>query len=156
MTDAPTMKEKRELIKNTYLAHTHSDEGGRYAKTTPNNVIGSSPVSYPKLPASSPWSCDPVPPEPPYGIDISEPPLVGEQWEIGKSLDENFGVQRAIRDGVSSAADSLISASPEEPTPDSEVTRVEEQPTRHSLPLSGRPSMSQRRVSPNNIKRRLV
>src|SRR6516225_2031831 len=98
----PTMKEKRELIKNTYLAHTHSDEGGRFAKTTPNNVIGSSSVSYPRL-SSGPWAPQPGPgPEPPYGEDISTPPIVGEQWEIEKSLDENFAVQRTIRDGAPS------------------------------------------------------
>jgi hypothetical protein len=43
------------------------------------------------------------------------------------------------------------------PTPDSEVVRgaAEEPALREPLPLSGRHSMSPRRVSPNNIKRRL-
>ena len=93
----PTMKEKRELIKNTYLAHTHSDEGGRYAKAVPNNVIGASPISYPKLP-SGPWSAQPGPgPEPPYGEDISTPPIVGEAFEVNASLDADLGLQRMLR-----------------------------------------------------------
>ena len=108
----PTMKEKRELIKNTYLAHTHSDEGGRFAKTTPTNVIGSSPVSYPKL-QSGPWSDQPMPPEePPLGFSVEETPVVGESWEVEKSLDERFELQRSLRDG---APERFITPHPDAP-----------------------------------------
>ena len=121
-------------------------------------MVGSSPVSYPKLPASSPWSCDPVPPEPPYGLDISEPPIVGESWEVAASLDRDFSVQRSLRDGAPPSVGRLIPTALE-PAPDSEVVRggqAEEPALREPLPLSGRRSITQRRVSPNNIKRRLV
>ena len=135
----PTMKEKRELIKNTYLAHTHSDEGGRFQKVAPNNVIGSSSISYPRIP-SGPWSADyaQVPPEEPLGIDVTETPIVGESFEVEASLNQDFGWRKTIRDGVPQAADSLISASPE-PTPDSEVARASnltKEPARQPLPLS--------------------
>ena len=134
MTEA-TMKEKRELIKNTYLAHTHSDEGGRFAKTTQNNVIGSSSVSYPRLPANSPWAApDPSGQEQPYPVDLSEPPEpVGTAQEIEDSL-QPFSWLRS--DGVPQAADSLISASPEL-TPDAEVTHAVTGTAGPSLPASG-------------------
>ena len=154
----PTMKEKRELIKNTYLAHTHSDEGGRFAKATPTNVIGSSPVSYPRVP-SGPWSDQPMPgPEAPLGFSVEETPVVGEQWEIEKSLDENFAVQRAIRDGAPPSPGGLTPAALEQ-APGGEVVRsgqAEEPALREPLTPSGRHSITQRRVSPSNsIKRRL-
>jgi hypothetical protein len=39
-------------------------------------VVGSTPIAYPKLPASSPWAHDPVPNEEPlgYSVDDLEPP----------------------------------------------------------------------------------
>ena len=164
----PTMKDKRELIKNTYLAHTHSDEGGRFAKTTPNNVIGASPVSYPTL-KSGPWAAQPGPgPEPPYGEDISTPPIVGESWEVEKSLDERFGLQRSLRDGTATstsgsshlpdvvATPPATAAAPSSPSglprPDEdlgEVPHVVE--GQHSAGTGDR----QTRMLPQNIRRRL-
>jgi len=104
MTEPPTMKEKRELIKNTYLAHTHSDEGGRYGKVAPTNVIGSSPVSYPRLPSTSPWSApDPSGQEQPYPIDLSDPPEpVGTAQEIQDSL-QPFSWLRGDRSSTSAS-----------------------------------------------------
>ena len=158
MTEPPTMKEKRELIKNTYLAHTHSDEGGRYAR--PNNVIGSSPVSYPRLPQSSPWSQpDPSGPEPAYGQDISEAPIVGEYAEVQASLDQHFGVQRSLRDGAPPSVGFSSVPTASELAPGGEVVRcgqAEEPALREPLTPSGRHSITQRRVSPHPIKRRLV
>jgi hypothetical protein len=92
-TDA-TQREKEAIIRNdarvrsgsTFLDHTHSDdEGGRYAK--PTNVIGSAATAqYPKLPPSSPWHDDPVPPEGSLGFEINEVPIVGEAFEVAKGL----------------------------------------------------------------------
>jgi hypothetical protein len=127
---------------------------GRWAK--PAQVTGSEgAVHMPRLPENSPWSCDPVPPEAPLGIDVSETPIVGEPHEVEASLNADFGLLRSLSDGVPPATGSPVSRSPE-PTPDAEATRVNLTKERTSLASSvGRHSMSPRRVSPNNIKRRL-
>ena len=70
-----TQKEKREVMRNdrkvgsTYhsVAQASIDDkrGGRYAiSDSKQTVIGSSPIAYPQQPKTSPWACDPVPPEP--------------------------------------------------------------------------------------------
>jgi hypothetical protein len=63
--------------------HADDDLGGRYAKVHSTTVVGSSPVSYPAQPPTSPWHHDPVPPEMPlgYSVDAIEP--VGEFHERG-------------------------------------------------------------------------
>jgi len=73
--------------------------GGRFARATQSNVIGSSPVSYPRLPSNGPWSdADPSGPEAPYPIDLSEPPEpVGTAAEIEASLDADLGLERMLR-----------------------------------------------------------
>jgi hypothetical protein len=161
-------KERRAVLKNdatTYLGHTHSDLGGRFAATAPLNVTGASPISYPKLPASSPWSCDPVPPEEPLGIDVSETPVVGEYAEVQASLDRDFGLKRSLRDGVDTLASGAssppddVATSPvtaaapsslSEPDDDlGEVPHVSE--GQHSAGNGDR----QTRMLPQNIRRRL-
>jgi hypothetical protein len=85
------MEEKRAVLKNdrasTYLAHTHAEEGGRFAK--PVNVIGETPV--PQYPAGPNWAHDPSGVEPvlDYSIDALEP--VGTAQEIQKSLGDEGG-----------------------------------------------------------------
>jgi hypothetical protein len=59
--------------------------GGRFAAASKQRVVGSGPFEYPQLPASSPWHRDPVPDEPPIGIDISAAPIVGEPHEVALS-----------------------------------------------------------------------
>ena len=148
--------ERKAFVKDTFHSRTHDESGGRWQKQTPTNVIGSSPVSYPKLPASSPWSCDPVPPEEPLGIDVSESPIVGEHHEVEASLDRDFGLKRSLRDGVPSATGVMPRLS--KPTLDSEVERAPSADhARQPLTLSGRHSVRGVWVSPSNpIKRRLV
>jgi hypothetical protein len=71
------------------LAEASADElaGGRFAKATnKQTVVGSSPISYPRQPSTSPWFNDPVPPEMPLGYDINAMEPVGERHEIEKSL----------------------------------------------------------------------
>ena len=154
-------KERRQVLKNDaatlhQFAQSEANEiSGRWAKPTTVNASQQA-VHYPRLPTSSPWSSDPVGPEPPYGQDISEPPVVGESWKIEKSLDRDFGVARSIRDGVPSATGVMPRLS--KPTPDSEVERAPSADhARQPLTLSGRHSVRGVWVSPSNpIKRRLV
>ena len=157
-----SQKERRQVIRNDattlhdFAQSAAGEISGRWAK--PTQVSGSEgAVHMPRLPANSPWSQpDPSGQEKPYPIDLSEPPEpVGTAQEIEDSL-QPFSWLRS--DGVPQAADSLISASPE-PTPDGEVVRggqAEEPAPREPLTPSGRRSITQRRVSPNPIKRRLV
>jgi hypothetical protein len=161
-----TDKERKAIMKSdpsTYFGHTHDESGGRFQKQVPINKSGKDPATlYPRLPASSPSAQpDPSGKEPSLGFSVDETPIVGEQWEIEKSLDQQFGLQRSLRDGAPSGSVSSL-ADPPKPAPDAEVIRERdvENPPRHSLPASGRRSTNQRvgegRVSPNNIKRRLV
>jgi hypothetical protein len=85
--DQISQKEKREvqasdrLARSTYFQHAQADPdlelGGRFKKLTPSTVVGSGPVSYPRLPETSPWSCDPCPPEPTLGYSVEEHEPVG-------------------------------------------------------------------------------
>jgi hypothetical protein len=55
----------------TYLSHTHSDLGGRFATTEHQTITGVASPAPPPLPANSPWhGSDPVPTEPPLGFRI--------------------------------------------------------------------------------------
>jgi hypothetical protein len=90
---SPTAADKRQVHKDTYAARAEADwelnRQGRHAAQkidTTGNWSGFN--RYPKLPATSPWSCDPVPPEPPIGTDVSETPVVGEPAEIAASLEQ--------------------------------------------------------------------
>jgi hypothetical protein len=56
------------------VASADDDRGGRFAGVNKTVVVGSSPVAYPPLPSSSPWSgAQPEPgPEPPLGYSIDQ------------------------------------------------------------------------------------
>jgi hypothetical protein len=74
---------------NTYLAHAQADadlaSGGRFAKVEATRVTGV--PRFPALPTSSPWSRDPVPPEPPLGQDVDATMVpVGTEREIERSI----------------------------------------------------------------------
>ena len=72
---------RREVLRNdTYLSRAQADAdlpvGGRFAKELATQVIGV--PQYPAQPATSPWSVDPVPAEPPLGFAIDAMPVEGE------------------------------------------------------------------------------
>jgi hypothetical protein len=76
---AEVLKNDRAVHKNTFLSHTHSEEGGRFAK--PQNVIGSEPTA--QYPMAAPnWSVDPVGPEPSLGFSVDQHEAVGEYGEV--------------------------------------------------------------------------
>ena len=157
--------ERKQFVKGTFHSRTRDEAGGRFAQVNKSTVVGSDPATlYPRI-KSGPWSDQPGPgPEPPYGEDISTPPIVGESWEVEASLDENMGVQRALRDGAPPETGPPVSRS-SELAPDTEVIRAnsDEEPARHSPAVSedgAAPSFQSGRGRPapssTNIKRRLV
>jgi len=58
----------------TYLSHTHSDLGGRWAAIQRETVVGRPSTNEPPpLPPTSPWAGpDPVPDEPALGYPIDQ------------------------------------------------------------------------------------
>jgi hypothetical protein len=76
----------RRAHKNTYFAHAHSDEGGRFSAPDqpPRYTVGSEAV--PRYPAGPNWSADPVGPEPSLGFSVENVPPTGEMFEIEKSV----------------------------------------------------------------------
>jgi hypothetical protein len=91
---------KDELSQADKLKHLHNDLlvqrrtyldiaqasalelGGRFAGARPQ--VTAVPV-VPRLPASSPWASDPVPPEPPLGFSVDDLPVVGEPHEVERA-----------------------------------------------------------------------
>jgi hypothetical protein len=60
-------------------------QAGRFAQATV--VAGSDPATmYPKMPASSPWASDPVPPESSLGYEIDALEPIGEPHELRASM----------------------------------------------------------------------
>jgi hypothetical protein len=92
MTNETDQRERREVLrKDTYLARAQAEAeaevGGRFKRLTPTTIVGATPVpSYPSQPSSSPYHSDPVPPEPPLGIDVNSIEPVGTPVEIEKSI----------------------------------------------------------------------
>ena len=55
----------------TFMSHTHDDlAGGRFAKVSPQTVVGAEPV--PNYPAAAAHQHDPVPIEPPLGYSVND------------------------------------------------------------------------------------
>ena len=80
--------ERRRVQRDTYHTRTVVDDelGGRFKKQSPT-IIGSTPApSYPKQPANSPWSSDPVPATEPLGFSVDAMEPVGTPEEIEKSI----------------------------------------------------------------------
>src|SRR6516164_2392027 len=72
----------------TYLSHTHSEVGGRFAVTEHQTITGVVSPAPPPLPANSPWhGSDPVPDEPPLGYRIDAmPELEPEPFSSASSV----------------------------------------------------------------------
>ena len=125
--------EKRRILANdlsvrdsgTFLSHTHSEAGGRFASVESQQVIGRDGAPrYPALPSSSPWAGpDLVGPEPPLGFSVDEmipsaarlnmnlslhrliPPLVPATLKQLAAPDAASSATDAERAGPSSSAD---------------------------------------------------
>jgi hypothetical protein len=97
---------ERKTNATTYSVFTESElnaEEGRFKKSS--QVVGTRrDVSYPQLPASSPWSMpDPSGIEPALGVDINEAPVVGTHAEILRSICDLDGAGGGDDSGESSS-----------------------------------------------------
>jgi hypothetical protein len=149
-----TQKEKLAILKNdqrvrsgsTFLDHTHSEEGGRFAK--PTNVIGSTPT--PQYPMAAPnWSVDPTGVEPPLGYDINEVAIVGEPHEIRASLDDTAATN--VADVASPCGEVVVSSSElagEADASSVEPLRTGEAPTSSSVSFEPPAILNPKRRSP--------
>ena len=82
LNDARVREQSRNGDSGTYLSHTHSEVGGRFAVTEHQTITGVVSPAPPPLPANSPWhGSDPVPDESPLGYRIDAMP--------GDELDES-------------------------------------------------------------------
>src|SRR5262245_17680492 len=96
--DEISMAEKRRIISKerrlkTYHAVAQSsiddDRGGRFAAQSKITVVGTTPISYPRQPESSPANQAAMsPPEPPLGYSVNDQEPTGEKFEIEASLRE--------------------------------------------------------------------
>jgi hypothetical protein len=83
-------KERKRVLKNDaatlhqFAQSEASEISGRWAKPQTVNASEQA-VHYPRLPSNSPWASNPVPPEAPLGIDVSEPVITGEPHEVWAS-----------------------------------------------------------------------
>ena len=68
------LRRREQQQAGTYLSHTHSELGGRFALTEHQIIIGVASPAPPPLPASSPWSGAQSQPgiEPPLGVEINK------------------------------------------------------------------------------------
>ncbi len=75
-------------------ARAHADDaaGGRFKKEMATEVTGV--PQYPKLPATSPFAFDPVPPEEPLGFSVDDMVPVGTATEVEDSAASSAPLKR--------------------------------------------------------------
>ena len=114
-----TQAEKREVLRNDTLFSRQQnyvdDAGGRYAKLTPATITGSTPApQYPKQPANSFWSHDPVAATEPLGFSVDAMEPVGTHAEIEASIPTlkppEVSAFPAVEDRVGEPAVSVVSS----------------------------------------------
>lgn len=96
---ADEMKERKALSGSTSAMTLHSRAvadleleatAGRHSKAS--IVSGATPtVQYPRLPASSPWAADMVPPEEPLGYSVNDLSPTGELHELAGPAGSDIG-----------------------------------------------------------------
>jgi len=86
--DRRVREQSRNGDTGTYLSHTHSEVGGRFAIDEHQTITGVVSPAPPPLPANSPWhGSDPVPDEPPLGYRIDAmPELEPEPFSSASSV----------------------------------------------------------------------
>jgi hypothetical protein len=120
---ADGMKERKALSGSTSATtyfHQQSqvaeELGGRWSKA--DVVVGQKPsVVYPRLPSSSPWASDPVPPEEALVIDISAMEPVGTSTEIEASMAGEVGTASPPTASALAASPAPMAEAPVPPLP---------------------------------------
>ena len=151
---ATLLNDKRVLRQNdsgTFLSHTHTDEGGRFAK--PQHVVGATPApEYPRQPEGSFSNQSAiVPPEESLGFSIDEVPIIGEPHEVAASLQALGAVGDAP---ASTEPHSSLSATAEQPASPGDATPTEtgSDPTVPSQELVASPNPNQQPLRLNKRK----
>jgi hypothetical protein len=85
--DDPHPRKSKGATYRDFAAAEFSGHGGRFSAQSKSQVIGTEPVSYPRLPEASPWHDNVVPPEEPLGVDINAVEPTGTFAEIQKSIE---------------------------------------------------------------------
>jgi hypothetical protein len=100
------LNDKRVKDASTFSQFATSDanqDAGRFEQINKANVVGSAPtIEYPRLPENS-WTNDPTGVEPPLGF-VDETPIVGENFEIAKSIER---LERAAQQASPQSLDAL-------------------------------------------------
>jgi hypothetical protein len=114
--DARVRDQSRDA--GTYLSHSHSELGGRFAITEHQTITGVVSHSPPPLPTNSPWhGSDPVPDEPPLGYRVDAMPelenLTGVLGSDDPAQAPPSVVQQAYGGLVSERAGSSLSSESE-------------------------------------------
>jgi hypothetical protein len=89
---------------STYFHQAQSSlddlSGGRYGPVTKSQVVGASPVAYPRLPSDAPSNqMAMMPEEPPLGYRIDDQEPTGQPHELAKSLQASSTLGTGV-DGV--------------------------------------------------------
>ena len=94
---------RRQILKDTYLSRAQADAdmiGGRFKQQSQTHVTGV--PTYPRQPSNSPFASDPVPPEPPLGVDIEYVGALGGESSAPVSTPETVETASATERGESS------------------------------------------------------
>jgi hypothetical protein len=97
-------QQKQREQSGTYLSHTFSEVGGRFAVTEHQTITGVVSPAPPPLPSSSPWSGSSPEPgiEPPLGVEINRLTPYELEPSISESVEETCAPAGAafVTDGV--------------------------------------------------------
>ena len=66
----PRPGEKGDCYMRRAASMIGAELGGRFQRLAEQQIVGQAPVPYPAQPANSPFASNPVPDEPPLGIDV--------------------------------------------------------------------------------------
>jgi len=93
---ARTLENDRKVREqgSTFLSHTHSDLGGRYALVSPQTVVGADPI--PNYPPAAAHQHDPCGQEPPLGYAIDELEPASPAQATGPTSDDPSPLGRDV------------------------------------------------------------
>jgi hypothetical protein len=135
--DLSVQRQQREQQTGTFLSHTHSDLGGRYAIVSPQTIVGAEPtINYPA--ASSPWQVE-LPKEEPLGYAIDQMPLD----DLGPPAAQGVGDASAASSTAPPLGERDASLLSRDLGPPVRATNGPPAPSTSPSPMAGGPSFSQ-------------